>query len=83
MRTPQELRSRRAAAAIAMRTMVSLNPEGRLAIKNLLTRTSYIALGGFNGSLVVDMKNMASFSYNEGDHTVTFGPVSDFLTLHL
>ncbi|KAI4666879.1 uncharacterized protein J4E88_010447 [Alternaria novae-zelandiae] len=32
------------------------------------------ALGGFNGSLVVDMKNMASFSYNEGDHTVTFGP---------
>ena len=66
-----------------MRIMVSLNPEERLAIVNWLTRTAHIALGGFNGSLVVDMKNMASFSYNEDDHTVTFGPVSDFLTLHL
>jgi len=83
VRMPQELQYRRAAAAIAMRTMVSLNPGGRLVIKNLLTQTWHIALGGFNGSLVVDMKNMASFSYNEGDHTVTFGPVSDFLTLHL
>ncbi|KAG9185654.1 hypothetical protein G6011_06985 [Alternaria panax] len=31
-------------------------------------------LGGFNGSLVVDMKNMAAFTYNEADETATFGP---------
>ncbi|RYN48464.1 hypothetical protein AA0118_g11871 [Alternaria tenuissima] len=31
-------------------------------------------LGGFNGSLVVNMKNMGAFSYNETDQTVTFGP---------
>ncbi|CAN9421742.1 unnamed protein product [Alternaria alternata] len=31
-------------------------------------------LGGFNGSLVVNMKNMGAFSYNETDQTATFGP---------
>jgi hypothetical protein len=50
---------------------------------SLLTRTSHVALGGFNGSLVVDMKNMASFTYNENDQTVTFGPVSYFPTLRM
>ncbi|KAF1938027.1 putative glucooligosaccharide oxidase, partial [Clathrospora elynae] len=31
-------------------------------------------LGGYNGSLVVDMKNFADFNYNAADQTVTFGP---------
>jgi len=37
-------------------------------------------LGGFNGSLVMNMKNMGAFSYNETDQTVTFGPVRRLLT---
>jgi hypothetical protein len=62
--------------AIAMRTMVRLHPC-RLVVVWLLipVMLSRVGLGGFNGSLVVDMKNMGAFAYKEDDQTVTFGPV--------
>jgi hypothetical protein len=55
--------------------MVRLSPGGELVVVQLLTMASHVGLGGFNGSLVVDMKNMGAFAYNEADQTATFGPV--------
>ena len=63
-----------------MRTMVRQSPRRRLVVVELLIIALQLGLGGFNGSLVVNMKNMGAFSYNETDQTVTFGPVRRLLT---
>jgi hypothetical protein len=63
--------------------MVSLSAGRTLVVVRLLTVASHAGLGGFNGSLVVDMKNMGAFAFDEADQTVTFGPVCHLLISYI